>query len=88
MGDEDDPLSAVVEATLARVAAQMEAEDQLNRRRLALWRMHHEQKQSVGDIAIHVREALLKHLTPAQLKDLGVGYESIAKIVKGPKPTV
>jgi len=84
---DNDPLAEVVAATLARRDALREAGDQLNRRRLGLWRMHNEQQKSVGDIANTVRDALLAAGVPAdQIKDAGVSYESVSKIVKAPRP--
>lgn len=82
-----DLIAGVVAATLARLTAQQEAADQLARRRLWLWRLHHEQRMTVAEITNQVRDALLAAgLTTDQLQDAGVGYVSVSKIVNGPRP--
>lgn len=80
-------LRAVVEATWARQAALQVAGEQLELRRLALWELHHDNGLQVGNITNQVRESLLiTGMDDAVLQAAGVGYQSISKIVKGPKP--
>lgn len=87
MGDEEDPLTAAVEATLARKAAQLDADAQLARRRLAVWRMHNEMGMSPSAISDAVRDALRERgLSSADIQGAGVGYHSIAKLCQEPRP--
>lgn len=89
MDDEGALLASVVAATMARIRAQQDAADHLSRRRRAIWRMHHELGLSAAEISGLVRDALRDGGLSAQdLMDLGVGYESVVKIIKGSRPEV
>jgi hypothetical protein len=83
LGDDDDPLTTAVEATMAK----LELPAHLARRNLAIWRMWHEQRMTVAQITDAMRDELrARGVSPAGLRGAGVGYESIAKIVRGPRP--
>ena len=86
MSDDGDTLSVAVDALLARRQAKQDDARQLAALRLAIWRMKHEEHKSAADIAIELRdEARRRGVTPR--KGEGVGYESVAKVVGGPRPT-
>ena len=85
MTDGDDLLTTAVEATLARMSAQKDAAMLLDRRRLAIWRMKHEHGMSAAAITESLRDEFQRRgVTPP--KGEGVGYESVAKIIKGRRP--
>ena len=81
----DDLLTTAVDALLSRRKAKRDDAQQLAALRLAIWRMKHEENKSAADIANGLRdEALRRGVTPR--KGEGVGYESVAKIIKGARP--
>jgi ribosome-binding protein aMBF1 (putative translation factor) len=87
VGDEEDLLATIVDATVARMAASQEASVQLARRRLAIWRLRNEGGMSVAQVTEIIRDALRdRGLSAEELRDAGVSYESVNKIVKGPRP--
>jgi predicted nucleic acid-binding protein len=82
---DEDPLNVAVDATLARMAALKEADQQLTRRRLALRRMHTEQHLAKAEVARRLVDALRdRGLTSDELRDAGVAHESVMKALREP----
>ncbi len=85
VSDEADPLAiavtAAVDATLARMAAQQTAQEQLERRRDAIRSMH-QHGMSKEEISRTLYSALQAHgLSSDQLRHAGITHASIIKIL-------
>jgi hypothetical protein len=67
------------------MSAQQDAAAWLERRRLAIWRMKHESGMSAASITEALRDEFQRRGVTLP-KGEGVGYESVAKIIKGSRP--
>lgn len=82
-----DHIAEAVDATLEKRAAEGVAEEHLQRRRWAIWQAYHVDKMAGPAIARAMREVLLaRGVTEDELRGIGVGYDSIRKIIEAPEP--
>ncbi len=74
-------------ATIAKMEADKKSKDELHNRRVAIWKMYHEDDIAKKDISVLLAEKMrLAGISEDKIKGGGFGYYSIRQIVEGPNP--